>query len=79
MNGPKVLGKPIVCTYWNIGGYWSKNLGNKLEDPEFLQVIEGSDIIGLGELHSDKKLSIPGFISIDQKISEKKFKGPKIA
>ena len=35
--------------------------------------------MGLAELHADKELSLPGFVSIKQKIREKKFKGPKIA
>ena len=51
---------------------------NLLNDPEFLKMISGSDIVGLGEIHADKEVSIPGFKSVKQKIREKKFKGPKI-
>ena len=69
----------LICSYWNIEGYKSKIVGNKLKDPEFLKLISGSDILGLAELHADKELSIPGFKSVKQKIREKKFKGPKIA
>ena len=56
-----------------------KNCWNKLTDPEFIEVISKNDIIGLGEIHSELKVSIPGFISVKQKIRDKKSKGPKIA
>ena len=75
----KLLTKPINCAYWNINGCKSKIVGNKLIDPEFLDVISTNDIVGLAELHCDKDVSIPGFKCVKQKISEKKFKGPKIA
>ena len=29
-------------------------------DPEFLNIISGSDIVGLAELHAHKALFIPG-------------------
>ena len=38
-------------------------MGNKLKDPEFLNIISGSDIVGLAELHEDE-LFIPGFKSL---------------
>ena len=71
--------RPIVCSYWNIQGYKSKIVGNKLEDPEFLNIISGSDILGIAELHANIEVSIPGFKCMKQKIRGKKFKGPKIA
>ena len=64
--------RPLICSYWNIAG-------NKLKDPEFLNIISGSDIVGLAEFHADKEVFIPGFKSLKQKIREKQFKGPKIA
>ena len=75
---PKSYQKPLVCSYWNIQGYKSKIVGNKLNDPEFLKIISGSDIVSLAELHADKEVYIPGFKSIKQKIRGKLFKGPKI-
>ena len=71
--------KSLKLGYWNIHGWSSKIIGNKLTDLEFLQKISKCDIIGLSEIHSDKEVSIPGFISLKQKIREKKNKGPKIA
>ena len=69
----------LKCSFWNIEGHNSKIIGNKLEDPEFLNVVRESDIIGLAEIHAGTFVSIPGFKSLKQKIREKKFKGPKIA
>ena len=65
--------------FWNIHGHRSQYVGNKLSDPDFIKNIEGIDIIGLGELHAEGEVSIPGFVSKKQKIREKYFKGPKIA
>ena len=65
--------------YWNIHGHTSKIVGNKLNDPEFIEVVSKNDIIGLGEIHSESEVSIPGFVSLKQKIRDKKTKGPKIA
>ena len=79
MSNVSLFTKPLKCTYWNINGYKSKIVGNKLEDPKFLNIISTSDIVGLAELHSDQDVSIPGFKCVKQKIREKKFKGPKIA
>ena len=59
---------PLICSYWNIEGYKSKIVGNKLKYPEFLNIISGSDIVGLVKLHADKELVIPGFKSLKQKI-----------
>ena len=72
--------KPVICSYWNIQGYKSKIVGNKLNDPEFQKIISGSDIVGLAELHADRELYISGFKSVKQKIRGEIFKrGPKIA
>ena len=69
----------LSCGFWNIHGHKSKSVGNKLCDPEFLDQLSGRDIVGIGEIHSEGVISIPGFINKKQKIREKKFKGPKIA
>ena len=72
--GPKML---QLC-YWNIHGWSSKIIGNKLIDHEFLEKISSFDIVALSELHCEEELSLPGFISIKQKIRKKVHKGPKI-
>ena len=69
----------LSIAFWNIHGHKSSYLGNKLSDPEFLNLLEGKDIIGLGELHAEGEVSIPGFVSKKQKIREKKINGPKVA
>ena len=69
----------LKLCYWNIHGWSSKIIGNKLCDKEFLDKILNYDIVALAELHSEKKLSLPGFMNIDQKIRDKTHKGPKIA
>ena len=71
--------KSLKVCYWNIHGWSSKIIGNKLEDSDFLEKIANCDIVALSELHSDKELSLPGFIRIKQKIRKKLHKGPKIA
>ena len=55
-----------IC-YWNIHGWSSSIIGNKLADTEFLGKISDCDIVALSEIHSDKELSLPGFINIKQK------------
>ena len=67
-----------IC-YWNHHGWSSKIIGNKLADSEFLEKISDCDIVALSEIHSDKKSSLPGFISIKQKIRKKLHGGPKIS
>ena len=69
----------LKCMFWNIHGIHSKTLGNKTSNPDFLNIIQDYDIIGLGELHTETYLNIPGFTVKKQKIRPKKHKGPKIA
>ena len=64
--------RQLVLSFWNIEGYNSQLIGNKLEDPEFLNVVSKSDILGLAELHAEKELSIPGFKILKQKNRPKK-------
>ena len=48
-------------------------------DSEFLKKNSDCDIVTLAELHCDEELSLPGFVSLKQKIRKKLHKGPKIA
>ena len=59
-----------IC-YWNIHGWSSKLVGNKLMDSEFLKKISDCDIVTLAELHCDEELTLPGFVSLKQKIRKK--------
>ena len=79
MNAQKLYMGSLDCGFWNIHGHKSKVVGNKLSDPEFLNLISDRDIVGICEIHSEGEVSIPGFKSKKQKIREKIFKGPKIA
>ena len=62
----------LVTCYWNLHGHKSKCVGDKLCDPEFLSILCGTDIIGIGELHAEGEVSIPGFVNIKEKIRKKK-------
>ena len=55
---------PIQISTWNIHGYKSKIVNNKLTDSTFLKEVENDDIVSLVETHNndlDDQLSIPGF------------------
>ena len=65
--------------FWNIHGQKSKLIGDKFSDPEFLQICQSFDILGLAELHTEATPSISGFKLIKQKIRKKTHKGPKIS
>ncbi len=55
---------PIQISAWNINGYKSRIVNNKLTDSSFLKEIENDDIVSLVETHNssiDDQLSIPGF------------------
>ena len=53
-----------VCT-WNIHGYYSRTIGNKFEDKEFIKTFDDVDVIGITETHSHEEvndeINIPGF------------------
>ena len=57
--------------FWNINGYNSKIIGNKLINQDFLQVIGGCDVIGLAETHIHTQilddLVVPGFVRVQFK------------
>ena len=67
----------LKVSYWNIHGHTSKVVGDKLCDPEFLDMVRETDILGMGELHAEEKVSIPGFVNIKQINSSKKICGTK--
>ena len=56
----------ISITSWNINGLEHKSHGlkcNKLNDPEVVNSLNWSDLIGLLETHADKSvdISLPGY------------------
>ena len=65
--------------FWNIEGYNSKIIGNKLIHKDFLQNVEKYDIVGLAETHIHnltlENLSIPGFTRIHYSIRDANSKG----
>ena len=67
--------RQLILSFWNVEGYNSRLIGNKLEDPEFLNVVSKSDILGLAELHAENQLSIPGFKILKQKNRAKRILG----
>ena len=73
--GPR---KAWKISSWNINGYNSKLLGNKLCDVDFLNEIEGRDIVGLCETHIHEsildKLAIPGYVRVAYKNKQLKTK-----
>ena len=65
--------------YCNMHGVKSKIVGNKLANQDFLDIISQYDVIGLGELHTEEDIAIPGFHLSKQTKRKKVHKGPKIA
>ena len=57
--------KVINSAFWNIGGYNSRTVGNKLSSTDFSNNICPYDIVGLAETHIHcnilEDLFIPGF------------------
>ena len=72
-----ILKKLKFCT-WNIHGYKSRQIGNKLQHDDFLEIQKDVDFIGLTETHIyDEildKLCIPGFRLIAYKNRNKNLK-----
>ena len=58
------------CT-WNIQGYYSRLIGNKFEDKEFLEWFSEVDVVGITETHVHAEvldeMNIPGFHRLDVK------------
>ena len=71
---------PIRISAWNINGFRSKIVGDKLSDKSFLKEIENDHIIALVETHNIDKndtLSIPGYQRIKVKNRPKTNSSPK--
>ena len=55
----------IKLSFWNLHGYKSRSIGNKLKDTDFLHEIQDSHVIGLAETHihdeTMDELIIPGY------------------
>ena len=68
-------GKTLEFCSWNIHGYQSRQIRSKFLDPEFLNIIEKVDFLGLTETHVHDEiledLNIPGFIRISYKNRKK--------
>ena len=54
-------------------------LGDKSLDSQFIKVISEYDIIGLSELHTDKLLSIPGFVRLSKEMHPKNRNSSKMS
>ena len=63
---------------WNIHGHNSREIGNKLNDKDFLNTIQNADFVGLTETHIHneiiEKLSIPGYHRLCFKNKKKNLK-----
>ena len=53
-------------------GISSKILGEKNNDPHFISIVQGYDVVALSELHTKVNISIPGFHLKKQKFRPKK-------
>ena len=74
-----VENKEIKICYWNIHGKKSELIKNKLLDHDFIEKLQGSDIVALSELHTEETdVFIPGYKLLKQKIRKKTHSGPKI-
>ena len=66
---------------WNIQGYFSRLLGNKFEDKDFLDTFKDIDVVGLTETHVHDgvldQMNIPGFHRLKVKNQPKNEKSNK--
>ena len=55
--------RPLRLRFWNLNGYNSRTLGNKLKTKEFLNIINKYDIFALVETHAtyDSELAVNNF------------------
>ena len=79
LSHPPVKARDISVSYWNIHGWKSKIVANKLVDPDFLEHIKKCEILCLSELHTHETVSIPGYTLVKQKIREEKHNSKKIS
>ena len=54
----------LDISYWNIHGLTSRCIG---DNSEFLNLLKGKVVVGLGDLHAENEVSIPGFVNIKRK------------
>ena len=61
----------MKISVWNLNGYKSRIIGNKLSDEDFLNEIKNDAIVSIVETHihseTTEKLCIPGFKLITEK------------
>ena len=73
-----MISNKLKFCIWNIHGYKSRQIGNKLHSDDFLNTIKDEDVIGLSETHIHDEiveyLSIPGFKRISHKKQKKNLK-----
>ena len=62
-------------SFWNLHGYKSQIIGNKLADADFLFEIKDSHVVGLAETHIHDEileyLTIPGYKLVSYKNGKK--------
>ena len=46
------MARPLRLGFWNLNGYNSRTLGNKLKTKEFLNIINKHDIFAVVETHA---------------------------
>ena len=72
------LNHNIKISFWNLHGYKSRLIGNKLRDTDFLHEIKDSHVIGLAETHVHDgimdDLIIPGYKLLSYKNGKKNLK-----
>ena len=71
----------LNMSFWNINGYKSSIFGNKFTDPDFVEEIQKSDFVGMGETHIHdgilEELVIPGFVLLKNRKGLKCLRSPK--
>ena len=61
-NSKRFAAGKLKCMTWNINNFYSKVFGNKLENKDFIELVNDCDILSLVETHSKgDDLFIPGF------------------
>ena len=75
---PVTISNKLKFCIWNIHGYNSRQLGNKLHNENFLNIQNDVDLIGLTETHIHEEvlhnLNIPGFQLKSHKKQKKNLK-----
>ena len=73
-----MISRRLRFCYWNIHGCVSRQIGIKLRDPDFLNVVNGVDFIGIGETHIHEEtlgyLNVAGYKRIGYNNRKKNLK-----